>query len=154
MADAFLLLIRWIHIIAAAIWVGGGIFYWVVVMPAVRGEGIPDSTRRFMGSEFGQVVTLCMWALVITGGILAFTQLSQAGATTAYGAVLAAKVALSAWMFFVALNRGRRATAASPNFAGKARATLRALGHINMTVVLGLIVFFLSEVLRYIIDRA
>jgi uncharacterized membrane protein len=154
MTDVFLLFIRWVHAIAAVAWVGGGIFYWIVLRPALSTEGVQPAVRRFIAAEFGQLVTLCMWALVITGGILAFIRLSDQAATTTYAAVLAFKVALSAWMFFVAISRGRRAAAQANGTRGKLRAAVSALGHINMTVVLGLIVFFLSEVLRQIMERA
>ncbi len=152
MTEAFLLLIRWIHGIAAVAWVGGGIFFLVVLRPAMNAGGIPPSIRRFMGEEFGQLVALAMWALVITGGILAASLLTKPGATTLYIAVLAIKVALSAWMFFLAINRGRRG-AAEAGGKGKVRSVIAALGHINMTVVLGVIIFFLSDLLRYIFEQ-
>jgi uncharacterized membrane protein len=151
MTDTFMLIVLWVHLVAAVAWVGGGIFFWVVLRPALRTLGVPAGARGFITSEFGQLVTLCMWALVITGGILAFTRLADPAATATYGWVLAVKVALSAWMFFIAINRTRRAITQA-NGHGGFRAVLRALGHVNMTVILGLIVLFLSEVLRYIIE--
>ncbi|MEX2431226.1 MAG: CopD family protein [Dehalococcoidia bacterium] len=152
MTDAFLLLIRWAHTLAAVTWVGGGIFYWVVLRPALRVDGVPASARRFIGTEFSQLVTLCMWALVITGGILAFSRLTEQAADTAYATVLAVKVALGAWMFFLAIGRGRRAAEQADGRASKVRAVVNSLGHINMTVVLGVIVFLLSHLLGRIIE--
>jgi ABC-type sugar transport system permease subunit len=66
MTDAFLLFIRWTHVIAAVAWVGGGIFYWVVLRPALAGDNVQSTVRRAIATEFGQLVSLCMWALVIT----------------------------------------------------------------------------------------
>lgn len=152
MADLFLTVIGWIHALAAVAWVGGGIFYWVVLRPAVRSGALPESVSRFAAVEFGQLVVLSMWTLVITGGVLMFTRLSESTATLPYGIVLGVKVLLSAWMFFLTINRrGRRAPAGQ---AGRLRSAVNALGHINMTVVLGIIVFLLSDVLRWLWVRA
>jgi uncharacterized membrane protein len=151
MADLFLTLIGWIHAIAAVAWVGGGIFYWVVLRPAVRSGVLPETATRFAAVEFGQLVTLAMWTLVVTGGVLMFTKLSESTATLPYGIVLATKVLLSAWMFFLVVNRRGRRTATGTS--GRLRSAVNALGHVNMTVVLGVIVFLLSDILRWLVVR-
>ena len=151
MADLFLTVIGWIHAVAAVAWVGGGIFYWVVLRPVVRSGALPETVSRFASVEFGQLVVLSMWTLVVTGGILMFTKLSESTATLPYGIVLGIKVMLSAWMFFLTLNRrGRRPAAAA---SGRLRSAVNALGHINLTVVLGIVVFLLSDVLRWLVVR-
>ena len=151
MADLFLTVIGWIHAVAAVAWVGGGIFYWVVLRPAVRAGTLPESISRFAAVEFGQLVVLAMWALVITGGVLMFTKLSESTATLSYGIVLAIKVLLSAWMFFLTVNRRGRRTPTGT--AGRLRSAMNVLGHVNMTVVLGIIVFLLSDILRWLVVR-
>ena len=151
MADLFLTLIGWVHAIAAVAWVGGGIFYWIVLRPAVRSGALPETVSRFAAVEFGQLVVLSMWTLVITGGILMFTRLSESTATLPYGIVLGIKVALSAWMFFLTLNRRGRRQATEQR--GRFRGAVNALGNINMTVVLGIVVFLLSDLLRWLTVR-
>jgi len=151
MSDYFLLIVGWIHAIAAVAWLGGAIFYWVVLRPAVRSGAMPDSIVRFAGSEFSQLVALSMWVLVITGGILMFNRLSGPSATLPYGATLGLKIVLSAWMFF--LVAGRRSRAKDDSSTGRLRNAVNALGHINMTVILGAIVFLLSDILRMIVER-
>ena len=151
MTDVFLLIIRWLHATAAVAWVGGGIFFWVVLRPAIRAGQVPAVATRFAGVEFGQLVVLAMWTLVITGGILMFTRLSEATATVAYGVVLGIKVGLSAWMFFLTVGRRRR-DPKGPE-PGRMRSAVNALGHVNMTVVLGLIVFGISDVLRFLVEE-
>ena len=59
--------------------------------------------------------------------------------------------ALSAWMFFLTLNRRGRARHASDQ--GSLRSAVNALGHVNMTVVLGIIVFLLSDILRMLVEN-
>ena len=92
-----------------------------------------------------------MWALVITGGILMFTRLAEPTATLPYGVVLGVKIALSAWMFFLAVGRKRRSASDAPS--GRIRSAVNALGHVNTTVVLGLAIFLLSDALRMLVER-
>ncbi|MEE8517815.1 MAG: hypothetical protein V3S98_01660 [Dehalococcoidia bacterium] len=153
MTDAFLLIIRWLHAIAAVSWVGGGIFYWVVLRPASRAGEVSPTLARFAGAEFGQLVVLAMWTLVITGGILVFTRLSEDASTVPYGAILALKVALSAWMFFAVVGRRPGRRAAEAESTGRLRGAANALGSVNTTVIVGLVIFGLSDVLRLIVER-
>ncbi len=152
MADVFLLIVRWAHAIAAVAWVGGGIFHWVVLRPALRTEGVPPAVARVAGAEFGGLVALAAWTLVVTGAVLVFARLSEEAAGVPYGAVLALKIALSGWMFL--LVTGRRRGARSEGAArGRLRAAANALGSVNTTVVLGIVVFGLSDVLRLLFER-
>ena len=152
MQDIFLLIIRWLHAISAVAWVGGGIFYWIVIRPATKAGEVSPTLGRFAGAEFGQLVVLAMWTLVVTGGILFFSRLSEPTSTVPYGVVLGVKVALSAWMFFLTVGRrGRRSDDAQPR--GSLRTAANALGHVNMIVLLGIAVFLLSDVLRYMVER-
>jgi putative copper export protein len=80
-----------------------------------------------------------------------FNRLSGPSATLPYGATLGLKIVLSAWMFF--LVAGRRSRAKDDSSTGRLRNAVNALGHINMTVILGAIVFLLSDILRMIVER-
>ena len=152
MADVFLLIVRWAHAIAAVAWVGGGIFYWVVLRPALRTEGVPPAVARVAGAEFGGLVALAAWTLVVTGFVLVFARLSEPAADVSYGAVLALKIALSVWMFLLVSGR-RRGGPADGRPRGRLRAAANALGSVNTTVVLGVVVFGLSDVLRLLFER-
>ena len=158
MADVFLLIVRWAHAIAAVAWVGGGIFYWVVLRPALRTEGVPPAVARVAGAEFGGLVALAAWTLVVTGFVLVFARLSEPAADVPYGAVLALKIALSVWMFLLVSGRRRGArTATGTGTGGAPRGRLRtaanALGNVNTTVILGVVVFGLSDILRLLFER-
>ena len=153
MTDAALLAARWAHSIAAVAWVGGGLFYLLVLQPAVRSGALPSDSVRTAAERFGGLVKLAMWTLVVTGAVLFFTRISEPTATARYAAVLALKVALSAWMFFIAIRRRRRIADAVAARSGRIRAVAAALGHVNMVVILGVVVFLLSDVLRYIVEQ-
>ncbi|MBM3941076.1 MAG: hypothetical protein FJ318_09435 [SAR202 cluster bacterium] len=153
MADTLLLVIRWLHAIAAVAWVGGGIFYWIVLRPAQRAGMVPAPLARFAGIEFSSLVALCIGVLALTGAILGVQRLSEAVAGVPYFVTLAVKVALSAWMFFLVVARRGRG---GPKPAGRSRlqGMIDGLGHVNMTVVLGAVIFLISDVLRYLVERA
>ncbi len=115
---------------------------------------MPPEATRIVGVEFSQLVVLAMWTLVATGAVLFFARISEPTATVQYGAVLAVKVALSVWMFFLAVGRrGRAARDAGEGRRGRVRGIVDALGHVHMTVILGVIIFLLSDVLRLIVER-
>jgi uncharacterized membrane protein len=154
LAETFLLIIRWLHTIAAVAWVGGGIFYWVVVRPALRASDSAGLLARVAGPEFGQLVLLCMWTLVITGVVLAFDRLSEETGTVAYFAMLTIKVALVAWMIFIVRARRHPARLSFPGGTRRGlRAVSYALSHVNTVVALGIIVFVLSDLLRWLVER-
>ena len=152
MAELFLLIIRWLHTIAAVTWVGGGIFYWVVVRPALRTGDSSGLVARLVGPEFGGLVRLCMWTLVLTGAVLALDTLSAETGTVTYFVVLSAKAALAAWMFFI-VRAWRRLAPQEGRQHSSLRKAANALGHVNMAVVLGIVVFVLSDVLRWLVQR-
>ncbi len=153
MTDAALLAARWAHAIAAVAWVGGGIFYLFVLRPAVTNGALSSDSARAATERFGGLVKLAMWTLVVTGAVLFFSRISEPTATARYAAVLALKVALSAWMFFIAIRRRRRIAEAVAVRPGRIRAIAAALGHVNVVVILGIVVFLLSDVLRYIVEQ-
>lgn len=158
MGDALLLTIRWLHALAAVTWVGGAAFYFFVMRPAQRAGAVPQPLARFAGLEFSSLVTLAIGTLAVTGAVLGVARLAEASAGVPYVAVLAAKVALSAWMFFLVLFRRppARALGDQPQARrlGRVRGVADALGHVNMTLVLGVVVFLLSDVLGYLVERS
>ena len=91
--DWILVTIRWGHALAAVSWVGGGIFYLMVLRPAIRrAKGWPTDTAQAVGSEFRGLVTTAIAVLLLTGAILTVSRLTEDAITTAYIAVLVVKV--------------------------------------------------------------
>src|SRR5438477_1286192 len=70
LAELFQLGILWAHAMAAVAWVGGSLFYAVVLTPAVTELG-PTPERRSLlalaGREFREVVRLAIVVFVVTG---------------------------------------------------------------------------------------
>ncbi|MCI0439001.1 MAG: urate hydroxylase PuuD [Chloroflexi bacterium] len=159
--DVFLLVIRWIHLVAAAAWVGGSLFYLVVLRPALRKS--PESGRivnAAAASEFRVLVDTCIFVLLATGAILTLNRLTPGVVGVPYVATLGVKIALAVWMFVLARGRRRRTALlemyrepATPASTWLQKA-LRAVSGYNTILILGIVVFLLSDLLKVLFELA
>jgi uncharacterized membrane protein len=148
MSEALLIAIRWAHALATVVWLGGGAYATLILGRQLREEDEATAMRigRATGAEFGRWLRGATVVFVVTGVILTADRLSSRGATTAYGIVLAVKVALALWMFAIAqsLGRRRRAKPATRRWAE----LVRTLGSPQMLLWLGAIVVLLAAILK------
>ena len=159
--DLFLVAMRWVHIAASVCWVGGGLFYLLVLRPAVRKSG--ESGRRvnaLAAAEFRTLVDVCFFLILVTGISLTFDRLSSGATGAAYVAVLGVKAALSVWMFVLARRRRAR-TALMERYgerpaapANKLAKALRAVSGYNLVIILGLIIILLADLLNALYESA
>ncbi|MYB48374.1 MAG: hypothetical protein F4X72_03745 [Dehalococcoidia bacterium] len=150
--DVLLTIVLWLHVLAAAAWVGGSLFYLIVLIPTLaRVPDVPRALSVALGVEFRTVVVTSIIVLVATGAILAFNRLTEV--ELPYAATLGVKVVLSLWMFALVRDRRRHAKTLddlevrppSPTTVwGKLTA---ALSGYNTLVILGVVIFFLSELM-------
>ena len=92
-----LVVIRWGHALAAVAWVGGGVFWLMVLRPAIRrSKGIPPETGAAIRDEFRGLVTTAIAVLLLSGAILSVARLTSDAATVPYMIVLAVKIAAGA----------------------------------------------------------
>ena len=157
--DLFLLLVRWLHLLAATSWVGGSVFYLLVLRPAIRRSGESGSTLpAAIAREFRSLVGLCIAVLVLTGAILTFDRLTSPATDAAYVAALAVKVSLAVVMFVLA-HRARRARRVAPRPSPQpaedgmlavrlARRVSGALSGGVLILVLGVTVLLLADLLK------
>ncbi len=160
-SDAFLVTVRWLHLVASAAWVGGGIFYLLVLRPALRRS--PEAGRKIneaTAAEFRVLVDTCIFVILVTGIIMTFNRLSGGLTGPSYGIVLGIKIALSVWMFILARGRRRR-TALIDMYRqnpdprpGAFRKIIRAISGYNTIVILGVIVFLLADLLKTLYEIA
>ena len=61
------LIMRAAHILAAAAWVGGSIFYLAVALPALRNGGSPPGVAGQIAALFKRVVNICMGVVLLSG---------------------------------------------------------------------------------------
>jgi putative copper export protein len=90
--DVLLVVVRVVHQLAAAAWVGGAIAYAISGRPAPGGGARP----------FSWIVRVSTWALILSGGWITVDRLAIAETSPLYLAGLALKIALAIGMFVLA----------------------------------------------------
>ena len=155
-----MLAVRWLHVVSAVAWVGGSIFYLLVLRPASRrNPRAAELLGEAAATEFRALVDTCIIVLVVTGGVLTFHRLESASVGAAYVLVLAVKVALAAVMFALAWRRRRATTSAAPELrtdrpAGRLARVSRTLSGYNLIAILGVFVFLLADLLAALYEMA
>ena len=151
--EALILVIRWIHAIAAVAWVGGGLFYLLVLRPNLsKGDGA-SANRRRIGEQFRGLVNTAIAVLLVTGVIMTLSRLTSNVVGPAYIAVLVVKVVLALYMFY--LVRFLRSKSYPQDPEGEAHGLRRitsALSGATAVTVLGVAVFMLADVLRALVE--
>jgi len=84
LAEALLVVLRWLHSVAAIIFLGWSLVLWLDGAP----RGDPSAARQ----RFKEVIELTLVVFLATGAILSFDRLSR-GAGSVYAVLLALKVA-------------------------------------------------------------
>ena len=94
-----ILLVRLLHVLAGAFWVGGGLLFLYLVAPrsGAAGSGLADQLGRAMSHSVS--------VFLLTGAVLVFVRLADPNATGAYLVLLALKLAL-AFLAFLLVWRG------------------------------------------------
>ncbi len=152
--DWILVAIRWAHALAAVAWVGGSMFYALVLRPAWRRSNPGQDASRATGVEFRGVVTTAVAVLLITGAVLTVSRLTGSGATAPYVAVLVVKIVLALYMFYTVWLWHRAPKAASPADAeGWWRRAHRRLTSTNAVLITGVVVFGLADVLDALFEH-
>ena len=157
-SDLFILIARWLHALAAVAWVGGGIFYLLALRPALRNHQYRNAVNQLIAQEFKNVVDIALWVLVVTGAVLFLNRATSQYATSAYGVVLAVKIALAVWMVYLVGFRQRGgANSLSDHDATDGRPVLgrlrAAFSATYLLLILGVTIFFLSDLLRELFER-
>ena len=153
--DWILVAIRWMHALAAVAWVGGSIFYLMVLRPALqRSGGLESGAGESVAVEFRGLVNTAIAVLLISGVVLALSRLTDDAATMPYVAVLVAKIALALYMFYAVRFLQRRTlpeAGASPQRPWS-RWRSRITGTPGVPVT-GVVVFGLSDVLDALFEH-
>ena len=158
--DWILLAIRWGHALAAVTWVGGGIFYLMVLRPAIRRAqgralGLPPETNQAIGVEFRGLVSTAIAVLLLTGVILSVSRLTEDAVTSPYVAVLVVKIVLALYMFYVVrfMRKDSYPEELEPGGSRWQRLRDRLTGTTTLLVT-GIIVIGLSDVLDGLLENA
>lgn len=143
-----IVLIRWFHIVAAAAWVGGMLFYVAVLYPAIKQLGAGSARGALVAGiarQFQELTQAAIAVVLLTGAVLTFDRLSQPHVLRLYVGVLAVKIALSLVMVALAGGLGRRTGI---------RRRPRWLSTPYIILVLGLLVYLLAMLLQVLFDMS
>lgn len=117
-------------------------------------EGQRSSLGQAIGEEFRALVNVAIVVLIVTGTVLTFDRLSGDSVRIPYVAVLAAKIAIAAYMFYLVRFLRRRTY---PNNEPDVKGSLRRLASIctgaTAILILGLAVLLISDVLSHIFEN-
>ena len=99
----------------------------------------------------------CIAVLILTGTIMLFDRITSPSTEPAYLITVSVKISLALWMFVIARRRWQRRrsaqTQSTPLQTPRQGLIGRAMGlmsGINLIVILGIAVFFLSDLLAFI----
>lgn len=167
--DAVRAMVRWVHAIAAVAWVGGSIFYLVVLQPALANTtASTKALETAVNKGFRDVVDLSIIGVIISGAFITFDRLASFPLTSSYFVLLALKVTTVLAMLFMARSLGTRLgrflRTNQPALQGSdepsiqdstADGTLRKwLSPARLVLLLGLAAFFLSMLLGIIFENS
>jgi putative copper export protein len=151
--DWVLVLIRWAHALGAVAWVGGGMFYVLVLRPAMRRTPATDQTNRTIGAEFRGLVNTAIAVLIITGVVLSASRLTADNVTFAYMVVLGVKIALAVYMFgIVRFLRHRAYPEEKTAGSGWWTRTKNGLTGTTGVLIIGVLVFGLADLLTALFE--
>jgi uncharacterized membrane protein len=151
--DWLVLIARWAHAAGAVAWIGGSIFFAAVLRPV--SEANPELMRKAMGpigSVYREVVDISIVAILVSGVILMFDRLNGNDATVAWIIVLAVKLSIALWMFYLVWRL--RQSGYRPTKGGGVLMNISWLLGYNALMVLGVIVFFLATLLRELFEKS
>ena len=126
------LIVRVAHTLAAATWVGGNIFYFIIVLPALRSSGPAAAVAAQIAALFGRLVNICIGVLLLSGAFMTFDRLTQTMLGLPYLVVLGLKIVSALAMFILAIylsqSNIRRLAKRSTRLSKAAPQLLLALG--------------------------
>ena len=130
--------VRWIHLLSAAVWVGGLLTLGVVV-GAARRAGADRALLQAMARQFGRLSWLAMIGSIATGVLQLLAMDVSTGVDTDFGRILFVKLLLVGGAVALALGHQMTARNTSPRVRGLIQALilLLSLGVLVAAVMLG-----------------
>ncbi|WP_376794369.1 CopD family protein [Thermogemmatispora sp.] len=146
--QGLLLIMRAIHTLAAATWVGGSMMYLLVVQPALRLAPAPELAAK-IAARFRRLVNGCVGLLLVSGAFLTVDRLTETDLGWPYVLTLSLKIALALCLFALAFYLGqspiRRLARRSSRFAQVAP---------RLMLALGVVVFALGALLNILFEAS
>lgn len=146
---ALRVLMRTAHVVAAAAWLGGSIFYLLVLLPSLRLGGPAPGVATRAAALFRQLVNVCMGVLLVTGVYLIFDRLTSIEVGAVYLVTLGLKIVVALALFALAIAQAQQGVA-------RLRAGRGALWKAapRLILALGLLAFLLGALLTGLFEVA
>jgi putative copper export protein len=142
-------IVRTVHILAAAAWIGGNILYLVAIVPALRSAGSAPEVAAQIAAHFRRLVNICVGVLLLTGAYMAFDRLTSTSLGWPYLVVLGVKIIVALAMFVLAIYIGQS------NIRRLAKRTTRlSKAAPQLVLALGILVFLLSALLTGLFEAS
>lgn len=160
--EIFLVLMRWLHLTSAAVWIGGSIFFILVVQSKTNDSRQFEKISKFgILSEFSSMSHILISILLLSGMILTVNRLTIGTISSLYLSILSFKIILSLWLFLIVwFQRGFRKNftnsknSKEKNYLITTRKKVRDfLGSHRAIVPGGLIIFLVSDALKVISEK-
>ena len=148
--DWLMLLVRYAHAVAAIAWIGGSIFYALILRPlnSVQPEKI-GTAMALIAPAYREIIDIAVVTLIVTGLILMFSRIQGSEATVAWAIVLGIKILLAFWMFYIVWRRRRM----EPRETINEGIASKLLGY-NAVLAIGLVIFLLANVLSELVESS
>ena len=152
--DIFLLIVRWIHGVSAATWIGGSIFFMLIYKPILaKNKDISKALAYDTSNALRILIDTSIFVLLATGIILTFDRLTSSFIKLPYILVLCIKIILCLWIFLIA-RWSKNSKSRSLNIENKKSNKLnKFISGYNMVIILGLIIFLISDLLKIIFEK-
>jgi putative copper export protein len=140
-------LVRVVHTLAAAAWVGGSFMYLLVVIPALRNDGPAPAVAAKIAVLFKNLVNICVGLLLFSGAYLMLDRLTQTTLGLPYIITLGVKIAAALGLFLLAIYLGQS------NIRRLAkRSTRLSRAAPLLMLALGILVFLLGALLNVLFE--
>ena len=97
-----MVLMRWLHLTSAAVWIGGSIFFILVVQSKTNDSKKFTKISKFgILSEFSSLSDILISTLLLSGMILTVNRLTIGTISSLYLSILSFKIILSLWLFLI-----------------------------------------------------
>ena len=159
--EFLLLAIRWIHLVSACLWIGGSVFYLVILGKALKPStyDLPQNQTVFVkviNTRFKQMVDLCLWILVISGSIILADRATGNSLSLIYLTAISVKLLLVVVLIVIILlkRRTRRPDVNLPKNTSLLKRMEYKIVQWKTVAYIGLTILFITEILRFAIEKS
>ena len=158
--DVLLLGIRWLHLLAATVWIGGSLFYLLILGPVLKNPQHQDrhgqGLIKAISVKFKHTVDICLWILVVSGSVILIDRATGNYLTTVYITAISIKLLLVSILVSIILTK-RRLKFSQSSLAQESSLFKRLSYRIvqwKTIAYLGVVILFITEILRFAVEQA